>query len=627
MRAASGRRASRERELVLKDRQGFRRAAGRLARAVVCGLTLAGGVWCDGASPAQPPATTKNTQRVSSRDSLQLSPAAQAHAEAMAHYAAGQLYELRREPERAMAEYEAALKLDPGHAELAAKMGAEYLRRKQNDKALAVLVRAAAANPKRYELQLLLGIAYQSAEKLEKKDKTIAAQNAAMRNKAIAAYAAASKLDPLQIGPYQSLVGCYLRDQKPTDALKTLERAFAQKSESAPYWATLGDLYALTMRSPDIEKAAKIVYKQKPATDRAVECYEKAQKIVPDDLSVPFRLAGYYVASGRPDEGIAIYKKLLEKRPEVIEVRERLAYAYAAKKEFTQGAAQIEEVVKRQPLNWQVYRLLGSFYEDSKMLDRAQANYEQALILNPKELELYLRVARLQVAQKRPQEALQTLQRAKDRFPATARVPYFHGLIYSNMKDYAKAVESFSQAEATAKSRKEEKELIDSAFYFYYGAAAERAGQFDRATELFRQSIKLNPDNDEACNYLGYMFAEKNVHLKEAEELVKRALRTQPKNGAFLDSLGWVYYRKGDYRKALQYVGDAAKSDAAKEDATVFEHLADIYLKLGKKDLAREHLRKGLEIEPKNKSVAEKLKTLGDAPPKKPAPAAAPAKK
>jgi len=545
----------------------------------------------------------------------------------MAHYAAGQLYELRREPERAMAEYEAALKLDPGHAELAAKMGAEYLRRKQNDKALAVLVRAAAANPKRYELQLLLGIAYQSAEKLEKKDKTIAAQNAAMRNKAIAAYAAASKLDPLQIGPYQSLVGCYLRDQKPTDALKTLERAFAQKSESAPYWATLGDLYALTMRSPDIEKAAKIVYKQKPATDRAVECYEKAQKIVPDDLSVPFRLAGYYVASGRPDEGIAIYKKLLEKRPEVIEVRERLAYAYAAKKEFTQGAAQIEEVVKRQPLNWQVYRLLGSFYEDSKMLDRAQANYEQALILNPKELELYLRVARLQVAQKRPQEALQTLQRAKDRFPATARVPYFHGLIYSNMKDYAKAVESFSQAEATAKSRKEEKELIDSAFYFYYGAAAERAGQFDRATELFRQSIKLNPDNDEACNYLGYMFAEKNVHLKEAEELVKRALRTQPKNGAFLDSLGWVYYRKGDYRKALQYVGDAAKSDAAKEDATVFEHLADIYLKLGKKDLAREHLRKGLEIEPKNKSVAEKLKTLGDAPPKKPAPAAAPAKK
>jgi len=591
---------------------------------------LAGGVWCSGAAatqpskPAQPPAT-KTIKRVTNGNTLQLSPNAQARAEAMAHYAAGQLYELRREPERAMSEYEAALKLDPGQAELAAKLGAEYLRRKQNDKALAVLTKAAAANPKRYELQLLLGIAYQSAEK---KDKAGAAsRNAEKKNKAVTAYTAASKLDPLQIGPYQSLVSCYLRDQKMADALKTLERAFAQKSDSAPYWATLGDLYALTMRSPDAEKAAKTVYKQKPKTDRAVECYEKAQQLVPADLSVPFRLAGYYVMTDRADQGIAIYKKLLEKRPDAMDVRERLAYAYAAKKEFTQGAVQIEEVVKRMPLNWEVYLRLGSFYEDAKMLDRAQANYEQALILNPKELQLYLRVARLQVAQKHPKEALQTLQRAKDRFSATARVPYFHGLIYSNMKDYAKAVEAFSQAEAVAKARDEDKELMDSAFYFYYGAAAERAGKFDLATGLFRQSIKLNPDNDEACNYLGYMFAEKSVNLKEAEDLVKRALRMQPKNGAFLDSLGWVYYRKGDHRKALQYVGEAAKSDAAKEDATVFEHLADIYLKLGKKDLAREQLRKGVEVEPKNKSVAEKLKALGDAPPKKPAPAAAPAKK
>jgi len=569
---------------------------------------LAGGVWCSGAAPAQPP---KNIKRAPSRDSLQLSPDAQARAEAMAHYAVGQLHELRREPERAIAEYEAALKLDPGHAELAAKMGAEYLRRKQNDKALAVLTKAAAANPKRYEIQLLLGIAYQSVDK---------------RDKAAAAYIAASKLDPLQIGPYQSLVGCYLRNQKVADSIKTLERAFAQKSEDARYWATLGDLYALTMRSPDAEKAAKAVYKQKRKTDRAVECYEKAQKLAAEDLTVPFRLAGYYVMTGRPDEGIAIYKKLLEKRPDALDVRERLAYAYAAKKEFTQGAAQIEEVVKRQPLNWQVYLLLGSFYEDSKILDRAQANYEEALILNPKELQIYLRVARLQVAQKHPKEALQTLQRAKDRFPVSARVPYFHGLIYSNMKDYPKAVEAFAEAEAMAKARKEDKDLIDSAFYFYYGAAAERAGKFDPAAQLFRQSIKLNPDNDESCNYLGYMFADKNINLKEAEDLVKRALRMQPKNGAFLDSLGWVYYRKGDYRKALQYVGEAAKSDAAKEDATVFEHLADIYLKLGKKDLAREQLRKGLEIEPKNKSVAEKLKTLGDAPQKKPAPPTTPAK-
>ena len=583
---------------------------------------LAGAVWPGYATSPQTSKSPfspegKTGRHGGTNDNLQLSPDAQARAEAMAHYAAGKLYELRQDPERALAEYEAALKLDPGQAELAAKLGAEYLRRKQNDKALAVLEKAAAANPKRYEIQLFLGFAYQSADK---------------KTKALAAYTAASKIDPLRTEPYQSLVGYYLRDQKIGDALKTLERAFAQKTDEARYWATLGELYALTSRSPEAAKtgktgkAAKTADTKQIKTDRAVECFEKAQKLAPEDLTIPFRLARYYIATGKTDQGIAIYQKLLEKRPDALDVHEQLAYAYAAKKDFVNGAAQMDELVKRQPLNWEVYVRLGGFYEDGKMLQRAQANYEQALILKPGELKLYLLVARLQVARKHPQEALQTLQRAKDRFPVTARVPYFYGMIYSSMKDYAKAMESFADAEAMAKARKEDKELMDSSFYFYYGAAAERAKQFDRATQLFRQSIKLNPENDESCNYLGYMFAEKNINLKEAEELIKRALKMQPKSGAFLDSLGWVYYRKGDYRKALEYVGEAAKSDVAKEDATVFEHLADIYLKLGKKDLAREQLRKGLEVEPQNKSVAEKLKALGDIPPKKPAPSAAPAK-
>jgi len=578
---------------------------------------LAGGAWAGYATPPQPPKSPFSPEGQYGRhggtnDTLRLSPDAQARAEAMAHYAAGKLYELRQDPERAIAEYEAALKLDPGQAELAAKLGAEYLRRKQNDKALALLEKAAVANPKRFEIQLFLGFACQSTDK---------------KARAIAAYTAASKIDPLRTEPYQSLVAYYLRDQKIGDAFKTLERAFAQKSDEARYWAMLGELYALTLRSPDAAKAAKTVYTKPIKTDRAVECYEKAQKLAPEDLNIPFHLAGYYVATGKTDQGIAIYQKLLEKRPDVLEFHERLAFAYAAKKDFVHGAAQMDELVKRKPLDWEVYVRLGSFYEEGKMLQRAQANYEQALILNPRELKLYLLVARLQVARKQPQAALQTLQRAKDRFPVTARVPYFYGMIYSSMKDYTKAVESFADAEAMAKARKEDKELMDSAFYFYYGAAAERAKQFDRATQLFRQSIKLNPDNDESCNYLGYMFAEKNINLKEAEELIKRALKMQPKSGAFLDSLGWVYYRKGDYRKALECVGEAAKSDAAKEDATVFEHLADIYLKLGKKDLAREQLRKGLEVEPQNKSVAEKLKALGgNPPPPKPAPSTEPAK-
>jgi tetratricopeptide (TPR) repeat protein len=224
------------------------------------------------------------------------------------------------------------------------------------------------------------------------------------------------------------------------------------------------------------------------------------------------------------------------------------------------------------------------------------------------------------LAQKHPAEALKILQRAKERFPDSPRVPYFFGLVCSSMKDYPKAIESVLQTEIMVKGTKEEKDILDSTFYFYYGGACERGGQFDRAVQLFRQSLKLNPDNDESANYLGYMFAEKDQNLKEAEELIKRALKAEPKNGAYLDSLGWVYFRRGRTYEALRYLNEAAKTDAAKEDAAIFEHLAEVHLKMGRKDLAREQLRKGLQVEPGNKKVAEKLKALEAGAPAKPAP-------
>lgn len=548
------------------------------------------------APPGTPPtAIPPATEPLIFAEDLKLTPAAEQKAEALARYAAGALYELKREPDKALVEYEAALKIDPGHVQLATKVGAEFLRRKQPAKALPVLEKAATLNPASYEIHVLLALAYQAADQ---------------KQKAIGANKKASEIDPAQIVPYQSLVGHYVKESKTAEAMRVLERGFKQTTDDARFWIVLGDLYAIVTKLPDADKAAQTVYMGRFKGDRAVECYEKAQALAKQDLSIPFRLAGYYVTREQFDKGIAIYKDILAKRPDALDVRERLAYAYAAKKEIPAAIAQLQELVKRQPLKWEVYYMLGGFFEENKDLPRAQANYEQALILNPKEQQLYLRLARLHLAQKHPEDAMKVLDRARDRFSGSARVPYFYGLIHSSRKDYAKSVESFEAAERMAKANEEQKDLLDSSFYFFYGSACERGGQFDRAVQLFRDAIKLNPENDEACNYLGYMFAEKNINLREAESLIKQALKAQPKNGAYLDSLGWVYYRLGRHIEALKHLGAASKTEAAKEDATVFEHLADVYIKLGKKKEAIEQLKKALQIEPDKKSADEKLKAL-----------------
>ena len=155
----------------------------------------------------------------------------------------------------------------------------------------------------------------------------------------------------------------------------------------------------------------------------------------------------------------------------------------------------------------------------------------------------------------------------------------------------------------------EDADFVNAKFYFNYGAAAEQAGLYDKAADLLRKSIALDPDNSaEAFNYLGYMWADHNMNLDEAETMIRRALQSEPDNASYLDSLGWVEFRKGQFDRALDNLLQAAKT-AQREDPLVFEHIGDTYLKLNRTREALEAWQKALSLDPKNKNLADKIQT------------------
>jgi len=119
----------------------------------------------------------------------------------------------------------------------------------------------------------------------------------------------------------------------------------------------------------------------------------------------------------------------------------------------------------------------------------------------------------------------------------------------------------------------------DAASRFALGRFLERSGRFPEAEAELRQVLNLDPKNAEALNYLGYSLADRDVNLPEAAELIERALALEPWNGAFLDSLGWARYQAGEFEKAREPLEKAAREFP--RDATVLEHLGDLYEKLG----------------------------------------------
>src|SRR5207244_1805704 len=174
---------------------------------------------------------------------------------------------------------------------------------------------------------------------------------------------------------------------------------------------------------------------------------------------------------------------------------------------------------------------------------------------------------------------VQLLTEARRRFPGVPEIVYYLAIAQREAKQSQQAVATFEEALHEAQLD-EDNDVINAKFYFNYGAAAEQAGLYEKAAELLRKSIALDPANSaEACNYLGYMWADHNMNLDEAETMIKRAMEKEPNNASYLDSLGWVEFRKGKFDQALGNLLRAAKG-TEHDDPVIFEHIGDTYLKL-----------------------------------------------
>ena len=99
-----------------------------------------------------------------------------------------------------------------------------------------------------------------------------------------------------------------------------------------------------------------------------------------------------------------------------------------------------------------------------------------------------------------------------------------------------------------------------------------------------------NPDEAGVNNDLGYLYAEQGKNLEKAEAMIRKAVEQEPDNFAYLDSLGWVLFKRGKAKEAVDPLEKAIKAqiETIATDATVYEHLGDVYFQLHQTDKAKE---------------------------------------
>jgi tetratricopeptide (TPR) repeat protein len=119
-----------------------------------------------------------------------------------------------------------------------------------------------------------------------------------------------------------------------------------------------------------------------------------------------------------------------------------------------------------------------------------------------------------------------------------------------------------------------------SVIYVNQGDYTKGEAELERLLERF-------PDDPGCNNDLGYLYAEQGKNLEKAEAMIRKALLEKADERAYLDSLGWVLFKRGKAKEALEPLEKAAekmRDDVAQEgsspDATILEHLGDVYFHL-----------------------------------------------
>jgi len=164
---------------------------------------------------------------------------------------------------------------------------------------------------------------------------------------------------------------------------------------------------------------------------------------------------------------------------------------------------------------------------------------------------------------------------------------------YRYQSDWVKAQAIYSQI------IENEKYALDPNMWntFYRrGIAYERNKQMDLAEKDFVEALKLNNNQPDVLNYLGYSWIDSDKNMLKAKNMIELALEQKPDDAYFIDSLAWYYFKVSDFDQANSLLNYA--SQLAPSDPVINEHYGDTLWKIGKYIEARYQWNRALDLEP-----------------------------
>ena len=488
------------------------------------------------------------------------------------HLLLGRLYRLGTEMQKAENELKTAVKLDPSSEEAVTTLAMLYTDEGDTAHALQVLssVPDSARSAKLYSA---LGSAYE-----QRKD----------YKSAIDAFRRAIVLDRDNLDAIRGLAENLMNDGQSEAALEQYKVIADANPEDAQTYVRIAE-----------------IYRRQGKYDLALENLKKADTLVPDTMDVPYSMAAVYQAQGRYDDAVKLLLDLL-KRTEKSETGssqadrnnraifiERLGMVYREQENYTAAVETFRKMLTLGEENARSgYQEIIDTYREAKEWPQATAAAKEAVQKLPDDRDLRM-VLDAQLADTgETDHAIADVRAMLKGGPEDREVYLRLGIMYTRAKQWKDAEDALNRAEQMS-TKTEDKAYV----WFLLGDTYQRQKMFDQAEAEFRKVLSsVSPTDPQAAatlNYLGYMNADRGVKLDESLNFIKQALTFEPNNSAYLDSLGWAYFKLGKFDLAEENLTKASIHMGS--DATVQEHLGDLYQKTGRLKLAAAHWERAVQ--------------------------------
>ena len=306
--------------------------------------------------------------------------------------------------------------------------------------------------------------------------------------------------------------------------------------------------------------------------ERAEAACRSALGMDPRSAEVHVTLGTAQRVSGRLTDSVRSFHRALKLRPDHPEALTGLARSLEGRNKLVEAEQVYLRALALRPNFWEPYHLLGGFYFNQGRYLQAATLWEKVVELTPDNARAHFNLGGAYFRLERFEDAIAALNRAIAIRPEPSAYSNL-GTLHYFLGHRSEAAAMFEKAVALRPKLPRLWGNLGDAYRWMPGREADANAAFDRAIELMRGELEINPRNADSLGWLAEWMARRGDR-RSAMTGIRRALKLAPRDVNVMARAVNVFHLGGDRPQTLKWLKAALRSGYGLAE---FERDPDLY--------------------------------------------------